>query len=132
MSLANADELAEILSERARLGRVFARHAYGMQAWVDLFSPRVAEIREPEVKELVARLVADNARHMLLFRRRAVAHGVDPDAYACPPEGEEDRTTIDAVAADVRSMRAELAPLAAGAAPLAAEAHERYRRRELV
>src|SRR6476620_1843750 len=88
MSLANADELAEILSERARLGRVFARHAYGMQAWVDLFSPRVAEIREPEVKELVARLVADNARHMLLFRRRAVAHGVDPDAYACPPEGE--------------------------------------------
>jgi len=172
MSLANADELAEILSERARLGRVFARHAYGMQAWVDLFSPRVAEIREPEVKELVARLVADNARHMLLFRRRAVAHGVDPDAYACPPEGEaiyeripelrgvdalagyalgsldhfaellavyrgaaeddEDRTTIDAVAADVRSMRAELAPLAAAAAPLAAEAHERYRHRELV
>jgi len=50
MSLANADELAEILSERARLGRVFARHAYGMPACVDLFSPRVAEIREPEVK----------------------------------------------------------------------------------
>jgi hypothetical protein len=88
MSLANADELAEILSERARLGRVFARHAYGMQAWVDLFSARVAGIGDPAVKELVARLVADNARHMLLFRARAVAHGVDPDAYACPPEGE--------------------------------------------
>jgi hypothetical protein len=32
--------------------------------------------------------VADNARHMLLFRDRARAHGVDPDAYVCPPEGE--------------------------------------------
>ena len=170
MSLANADELAEILSERARLGHVFARHAYGMQAWVDLFSPRVAEIREPEVKELVARLVADNARHMLLFRRRAVAHGVDPDAYACPPEGEAiyeripelvsvddllgyalgslehfgqllsvyraaaagaDAAAIDSVRADVDRMCAELR--AWPAAPLlAAEAHERYRVRELV
>src|SRR6476661_4502153 len=120
MSLANADELAEILSERARLGRVFARHAYGMQAWVDLFSPRVAEIREPEVKELVARLVADNARHMLLFRRRSVAHFAELLAvYRGAAEDDEDRTTIDAVAADVRSMRAELAPLAAAAAPLA-------------
>ena len=171
MSLANADQLAEVLSERARLGRVFARHAYGMQAWVDLFSARVAEIDDPGVKALVARLVADNARHMLLFRERALAHGVDPDAYACPPEGEEiyqripelrgvdalagyalgsldhfaellavyrgaadrdDREAIDEVAADVRAMRAQLAPLAATGGSLAAEAHERYRRRELV
>jgi hypothetical protein len=171
MSLANAGELAEILSERPRFGRVFARHAYGMQAWVDLFSARVAEVDDPAVKELVARLVADNARHMLLFRARALAHGVDPDAYACPPEGEaiyeripqlpgveslaayalgsldhfaellavyrgaaggEDRAVIDEVAADVATMRGELAALAGDGGTLAAEAHERYRRRELV
>src|SRR5206468_2094138 len=32
--------------------------------------------------------VADNARHMNMFRTRAWAHGVDPDAYRAPPEGE--------------------------------------------
>jgi hypothetical protein len=88
MALDNVAELSEVLAERARLGRVFARHAYGMRAWVDLFSARVPAIEDPEAKALVAQLVADNARHMLLFRERAAAHGVDPDAYACPPEGE--------------------------------------------
>jgi hypothetical protein len=88
MALENVSELSEVLAERARLGRVFARHAYGMRAWVDLFSARVPGIEDPDAKALVAQLVADNARHMLLFRERAVAHGVDPDAYACPPEGE--------------------------------------------
>ncbi|MEA2256609.1 MAG: hypothetical protein QOG35_2654 [Solirubrobacteraceae bacterium] len=172
MSLANADQLAEVLTERSLLGRVFARHAYGMGAWVDLFSVRVAEVDDPHIKALMARLVADNARHMLLFRTRAAAYGVDPDAYACPPEGEaiyeripelrgieelagyalgsldhfaellavyrsaaekhEDRATIEAVAADVAAMRDELRPLAGDGGPMAAEAHERYRQRELV
>jgi hypothetical protein len=143
-----------------------------MRAWVDLFSARVPAIEDPEAKALVAHLVADNARHMLLFRERAAAHGVDPDAYACPPEGEaiyerldelhgleelagyalgsldhftellavygdaadgDDRTAIDAVRADVRRMRAALAPLAGGDGERrAAEAHELYRVRELV
>jgi hypothetical protein len=172
MALDNVAELSEVLAERARLGRVFARHAYGMRAWVDLFSARVPAIEDPEAKALVAQLVADNARHMLLFRERAAAHGVDPDAYACPPEGEaiyerldelhgleelagyalgsldhftellavyrdaadgDDRTAIDAVRADVRRMRAALAPLAGGDGERrAAEAHELYRVRELV
>jgi hypothetical protein len=88
MALDNVSELSEVLAERARLGRVFARHAYGMRAWVDLFSARVPSIEDPDAKALLAQLVADNARHMLLFRERAIAHGVDPDAYACPPEGE--------------------------------------------
>jgi hypothetical protein len=88
MALDNADELSAVLAERARLGKVFARHAYGMRWWVDLFSARIAAIPDPQVKGLVAKLVADNARHMLLFRERAAALGVDPDAYACPPEGE--------------------------------------------
>jgi hypothetical protein len=88
MALENVAELSEVLAERARLGRVFARHAYGMRVWVDLFSARVPFVTDPDAKALLAQLVADNARHMLLFRERAAAHGVDPDAYACPPEGE--------------------------------------------
>ena len=172
MALENVTELSEVLAERARLGRVFARHAYGMRAWVDLFSARVPTIDDPAAKTLVATLVADNARHMMLFRERAIAHGVDPDAYDPPREGEviyeriddltgleelagyalgsldhfsqllavyreaaegEDRDAIDAVTADVRRMRAALAPLAGGDGERrAAEAHELYRVRELV
>ncbi len=88
MALDNATELSGVLREPARLGQVFARHAYGMRAWVDLFSARVPALASPQEKGLVARLVADNGRHMLLFRTRAAAHGVDPDAYVCPDEGE--------------------------------------------
>ena len=86
--LANSAELAAVLAEGDRLGAVFARHAYGMRRWVDLFSARVAGIEDPQAKELVAALVADNARHMNLFRERARAHRVDPDAYRAPTEGE--------------------------------------------
>ena len=170
--LANRDELLAVLEDdRTRLGRVFARHAYGMRCWVDLFSARVAGAREPELKQLLAEVVASNARHMNLFRARARAHGIDPDAYVAPPEGEviyeriaemhdlgellgyaaasldhfaqlletyaaaaeaEDAAVISAVAADNDAARARLAPLAAGGARGAAEAHELYRRRELV
>jgi hypothetical protein len=172
MALDNVAELAGVLGRRERLGRVFARHAYGMRAWVDLFSARVAGIDDPEVKTLVATVVADNARHMMLFRERALAHGVDPDAYTCPAEGEAiyDRITeiddldellgyalgsldhfdqllgvyrgaadgadadaVDAVRADVTRVRVALRPRCGPEAErLAAEAHELYRRRELV
>src|SRR4051794_19656878 len=86
--LENRDRLAGVLEEPELLGDVFARHAYGMREWVDLFSVRVPEAADPEVKALLARIVADNATHMLLFRRRARAHGVDPDAYRPPAEGD--------------------------------------------
>ena len=76
MALENVAELADVLSRRERLGKVFARHAYGMRAWVDLFSARVAGTDDAELKALVAELVADNARHMLLFRERAREVGV--------------------------------------------------------
>jgi hypothetical protein len=172
MALENVAELSQVLAKRERLGKVFARHAYGMRAWVDLFSARIPSVAGPEAKALVAQLVADNARHMMLFRARAIAHGVDPDAYDCPAEGEviyeridelvglaelagyalgsldhfsellavyraaadgDDRAAIDEVTADVRRMRAALAPLTAGeGARRAAEAHELYRVRELV
>ena len=35
---------------------------------------------------------------MMLFRERAIAHGVDPDAYDCPPEGEVIYERIDELA----------------------------------
>jgi len=108
---------------------------------------------------------------MNLFRARALAHGVDPDAYRAPPEGEviyerietmedlreltgyaagsldhfaqlldayaaaatgEDAAAIATVAADNDAARARLASWAADAEERAAEAHELYRRRELV
>ncbi|MGZ4194377.1 MAG: hypothetical protein ACXVRW_18210 [Solirubrobacteraceae bacterium] len=87
MTLQNDRELAEVLAEQSRLGKVFARHAYGMRRWVDIFAARIPAAG-PDEKQLIAQLVADNARHMNLFRARARAHGVDPDAYVCPPEGE--------------------------------------------
>ena len=95
MALENVSELSRVLAECERLGKVFARHAYGMRAWVDLFAARVPAVDDPAAKALVARLVADNARHMMLFRERAIAHGVDPDAYDCPPEGEVIYERID-------------------------------------
>ncbi len=88
MALENAGELAQVLDDAEHLGPVFARHAYGMRAWVDLFSAHVADLPDPADKTLLATLVATNARHMMLFRERAAAHGTDPDAYVCPDEGE--------------------------------------------
>jgi hypothetical protein len=101
--------MAVLEEDRARLGRVFARHAYGMRRWVDLFSLRVPATDDPGAKELLAELVADNARHMNLFRARAQAHGVDPDAYRAPPEGEVIYERID----ELRDLP-ELAGYAAG------------------
>ena len=40
--LDNRDELLDVLGDDPRrIGKVFARHAYGMRRWVDLFSIRV-------------------------------------------------------------------------------------------
>jgi hypothetical protein len=169
--LENRDELERVLRRPEGLGRVLARHAYGMGRWVDLFAVRIPAVADPRLKELVARVVADNARHMVLFRDRAVVHGVDPDAYACPPEGEaiyerlaeldldqsiayalgslehfaellaayaqaaqgNDAAVIDTVRAETRRTIALLRPLVEDpTSRLAGEAHERYRRRELV
>src|SRR5438477_11771201 len=105
MALENVSELSRVLAERERLGKVFARHAYGMRAWVDLFSARVPAVGDPAAKALLARLVADNARHMNLFRERAIAHGVDPDAYLAPIEGEALYERLDELT-DLREVEA--------------------------
>lgn len=88
MTLENRSELARVLTEHRRIGAVFARHAYGMRRWVELLGPRLAAVADPASRELLAGLVADNERHAALFRSRARAHGIDPGAYSCPPEGE--------------------------------------------
>jgi hypothetical protein len=170
--LANRDELLEVLGDDpARIGKVFARHAYGMRRWVDLFSERVPQTCDPHDKQLLAELVAVNARHMNLFRARAIAHGVDPDAYVAPPEGEaiyerieviedfdelvayaagsldhfgqlletyaasaagDDAAIIAVVSADNAMALAQLAALMTRPHSAAGDAHELYRRRELV
>src|SRR5262245_34298776 len=169
--LQNRAELEEVLRRPLGLGRALARHAYGMGRWVDLFAARIPAIRDPRLKELVARVVADNARHAVLFSDRALAHGVDPDAYSCPPEGEliyqrlaeldieqslayalgslehfaellaayaagsegNDAEVIGTVRSETDLTIALLRPLIESeTSSLAAEAHERYRRRELV
>jgi hypothetical protein len=86
--LQNRSELAQALRSPGGLGAVFARHAYGMRRWVDLFATRIPAIEDPYLTELVAAIVSQNARHMVLFRERATANGVDPDLYVCPPAGE--------------------------------------------
>ena len=82
----NRTQLEQVL--RGRLGAAFARHAYGMRRWVDLFAVRLPEIQDACLAELVARIVYNNARHARMFRERAIEHGVNPDLYVCPPEGE--------------------------------------------
>ena len=86
--LENRSELEQVLRGPAGLGAVFARHAYGMRRWVELFAARIPAIEDPYLTELVAAIVSQNARHTVLFRERALAHNVDPDRYECPPEGE--------------------------------------------
>jgi hypothetical protein len=82
----NRSQLEQVL--RGRLGAAFARHAYGMRRWVDLFAARIPDIKDAHLTELVAGTVHQNARHMVMFRERALAHGVNPDLYVCPPEGQ--------------------------------------------
>jgi hypothetical protein len=83
--LQNPGQLEDAL--QGHLGAAFARHAYGMRRWVDLFAVRIPDIDDAYLAELVAGIVHQNARHMVLFRERAIAHGVNPDLYVCPPEG---------------------------------------------
>ena len=83
--LQNRSQLERVV--RGRLGAAFARHAYGMRRWVDLFAARIPDIADPYLTELVAGIVHQNAKHLVLFRERALAHGINPDLYVCPPEG---------------------------------------------
>jgi hypothetical protein len=126
MAVVNAGQLQDVLARPGAFGRCLARHAYGMGVWVDLIGAKLALFTRPEDKALAARLVADNARHMLLFRARAHEEGVDPDAYRCTPEGEaiyahlralEDPGEVVAFALGSLDHFAELLEIYARAAP---------------
>jgi len=94
----NRPQIEQVL--RGRLGAAFARHAYGMRRWVDLFAVRIPATEDAYLTEVVAGIVHQNARHARLFRERAIAHRVDPDLYVCPPEGEATYAGMPAGLAD--------------------------------
>ncbi len=86
MGLENSEELRRILTGRTRLGLVFARHAYGMRAWVDLISPWIPAVDDPQMKAFVALLVADNARHMSELRDRGIRKSGITRMPTSPPD----------------------------------------------
>ena len=95
MALENAAELSQVLAQRERLGLVFARHAYGMRAWVDLFSARVPRSPTRRPRPSSPQLVADNARHMLLFRSARAPTASTPTPTTARREGEAIYERID-------------------------------------
>ena len=56
--LENREQLEQVL--RGRLGAAFARHAYGMRRWVDVFSARVPQIEDPYLTEFVNQMTRIN------------------------------------------------------------------------
>ena len=90
MALHNADELAVVLDRADHLGPVFARHAYGMRAWVDLFSAHVAGLAAtPRTRRSLADARRrQRAPHAALPRARGRATASTPTRTTCPDEGE--------------------------------------------
>lgn len=80
--------LRQVLAEPRRLGRALSRHCYGMTQWVDILGAKLASFPSLEERALVARLVADNARHAILFRDRARELGEEPMAYRASSSGQ--------------------------------------------
>ena len=93
MALQNADELLRGPGPR-RSARQGLRPPRLRDARVGrpLLRARSGRSTDPADKALLATLVADNARHMLLFRERAAANGVDPDAYGAPTRARRSTT----------------------------------------
>ena len=89
ISIRNPKELKEVLSKPENLGKALSRHTYGMLSWVDLFGARLSSVAGIETKILVARIVADNARHSKLFSDRAKELGQNPQSYRPPEIGQE-------------------------------------------
>lgn len=82
------ERLRRALAEPRRLARALSRHCYGMGQWVDIFGAKLAFTPSLEDKALLARMIADNARHALLFRDRARELGEEPATYRVPASGE--------------------------------------------
>ncbi len=88
MSIRNPERLKEVLSDPRRLARAFSRHTYGMIAWVDLLGGKLKSFRDLEIKLVVSRIIADNAKHAKLFWDRAKELGEKPETYRPPQIGQ--------------------------------------------
>jgi len=81
--------LKKILSKDNALAKVFTRHTYGMLSWVDLFGSKLKYITNLNMKLTTARIIADNARHAMLFSDRAKEMGETPETYKPPDIGQK-------------------------------------------
>lgn len=89
MSIREPERLKEALSDPKRLARAFSRHTYGMVVWVNLFGARLVAFDDLEMKLIVARIIADNAKHAKLFSDRARELGENPQTYRPPKIGQK-------------------------------------------
>ncbi len=89
MSIRHPDELKQVLSDPKKLAKAFSRHTYGMLAWVDLFGDKLKNIKGLDNKLIVAKVIADNAKHAKLFSDRAKELGETPETYKPPEIGQK-------------------------------------------
>ena len=89
MSIRNSEELKQVLSDPKKLAKAFSRHTYGMLAWVDLFGDKLKTIKGLDDKLVVAKVIADNAKHAKLFFDRARELGETPETYKPPEIGQK-------------------------------------------
>lgn len=88
MSIRNPQELKEVLSDPKGLAKAFSRHTYGMNAWVDLFTDKLKAVDDPDIKNIMEQVVADNKKHAKLFSERARELGETPETYEPPEIGQ--------------------------------------------
>jgi rubrerythrin len=88
MSIRDPEKLKAVLSDHRRLAKAFSRHTYGMLAWVDLFGDKLKSIKDLDSKLVVAKVIADNAKHAKLFSDRARELGETPETYKPPEIGQ--------------------------------------------
>lgn len=60
-----------------------------MLAWVDSFGAKLKSFDNLETKLVVARVIADNAKHAKLFSNRAKELGESPETYKPPQIGQK-------------------------------------------
>lgn len=83
------EKLRQALAEPRRLARALSRHCYGMTQWVDILGAKLAAMPSLEDKALLARVIADNARHARLFGHRARELGEEPATYRVTASGDK-------------------------------------------
>lgn len=59
-----------------------------MLSWVDLFGAKLKYVTDIEMKQITAKIIADNARHAKLFSDRAKELGENPELYKPPDIGQ--------------------------------------------